>query len=93
MCRDAIREENLRSHFHKLLGYSSCSVNFLLTYTFRDVSETERRLRFVAENNPPDGFECVDVVDLPKLVLGLAGFMPYIQMAWDPLESCFLSWI
>ena len=74
VCRDAIREDNLRTHFHKLFGYSSCSVNFLLTYTFRDVSETVRRLRCVAESNPPDGFKCVDVVDLPKMGSGPCGF-------------------
>ena len=67
VCRDAIREDDLRTHFHKLFGYSSCSVNFLLTYTFRDVTETVRRLRCIAENSPPDGFECVDVVDVPNV--------------------------
>ena len=90
VCRDAIREDNLRSHFHKLLGYSSCSVNFLLTYTFRDVSETERRLRFVAENNPPDGFECVDVVDLPKIGSGPSGFYAMYSNGVGSVRVVFL---
>ena len=74
VCRDAIREDGLRTHFHKLFGYSSCSVNFLLAYTFRDVSETTRRLRCVAERNPPDGFDCVEIVDIPSLGSGPGGF-------------------
>ena len=29
VCRDAIRDDDLRTHFHKLFGYSSCSICFL----------------------------------------------------------------
>ena len=67
VCRDAIRDDDLRTHFHKLFGYSSCSICFLLTYTFRDVVETERRLRYIAKNSPPQGFNCVDVVDVRNM--------------------------
>ena len=63
VCKDAIRDDNLRAHFHKVFGYSSCSINFLLTYTFRDALETMRRLRNIAESCPPDGFQCKDIVD------------------------------
>lgn len=67
VCRDAIRDDDLRTHFHKLFGYSSCSICFLLAYTFRDVVETERRLRSLAEKSPPQGFNCVDVVDVSSV--------------------------
>ena len=90
VCRDAIREDNLRAHFHKLFGYSSCSVNFLLTYTFRDVSETVRRLRLVAESNPPEGFKCVDVVDLATSGSAPRGFYAIYSNGMGPIRVVFL---
>ena len=90
VCRDAIREDNLRTHFHKLFGYSSCSVNFLLTYTFRDVSETMRRLRGVAMSSPPTGFNCVDVADLPKIGSGPPGFCAMYSNGIESVRVVFL---
>ena len=66
VCRDAIRNTDLRKHFLKLFGYSAGTICFLVTYTFKNMSETMARIRQIAKNDVPDGYDCVEMADISR---------------------------
>lgn len=74
VCRDAIRGAELRKHFLKLFGYWNSTICFLVTYTFRSVSETMARIRQMAKNDLPDGYDCMEMADISLTGAQLRGF-------------------
>ena len=90
VCRDAIRDSELRKHFLKLFGYSASSICFLVTYTFRNVSETMARIREIAKNDIPDGYDCVEKADISHTSSQLRGFYARYSSESTSVKVVFL---
>ena len=90
VCRDAIRDAELRQHFLKLFGYSTSNICFLVTYTFRNVSDTMARIQQIAKNNVPNGYNCVEMGDISITGSQLRGFYARYSSSGTSVKVVFL---
>ena len=90
VCRDAIRSAELRKHFLKLFGYSTSNICFLVTYTFKNVSDTITRIRQIARNDVPDGYDCVEMADISLTDSQLRGFYARYSSNGTSVKVVFL---
>ena len=90
VCRDAIRDADLRQHFLKLFGYSTSNICFLVTYTFRNVSDTMARIQQIAKNNVPNGYNCVEMGDISITGSQLRGFYARYSSSGTSVKVVFL---
>lgn len=81
----------LKRHFQKLLGYSTCQLFFHLTYAYvTEVSAVLDQLRSIAEHEAPDGFEWCGNEELPAAGAQPRGFVSRYRHDSVDLKVVFL---
>jgi hypothetical protein len=90
MTHESMRD-NLTSHFQKLLGYSSCSLFFHLTYAYlENPASILDYLRQTAERDAPEGFRYQGREDIPHIDSRPFGFIAGYQGPSGPVKIVFL---
>ena len=83
--------DDVRAHFLKLFGYSTCFSFFLLIYAYRpDLAATLERLKQMARDDAPMGFGFSEVRDLQYVDAGPTGFIAYFDAELGRVSMSFL---
>jgi len=84
-------KSNLTSHFQKLLGYSTCRLFFHLTYSYiKNPASILPKLKEIAKNDAPDGFEFKDIIDIPLTDSRPTGFFARYKAEFGEVKIVFL---
>ena len=91
VCKQYVSSQNLKKHFQKLFSYSECNLFFLLTYSYiENPSDIVYRLREVARNDSPDGFEYYQFDEIPHTDSRPAGFTAHYKAKMGTVKVVFL---
>jgi tetratricopeptide (TPR) repeat protein len=91
VCKSPPNWSNLKSHFQKLLGYSTCRLFFHLTYSYiKNPASIVSKLKEFAEHNAPTGFSFMDISDIPLTDSRPAGFFARYNAEFEEVKVVFL---
>lgn len=95
VCKDPAHwkstESKLTSHFQKLLGYSTCRLFFHLTYSYiENPASILPKLKESAKNDAPDGFDFMDIIDIPLTDSRPTGFFARYKADFGEVKVVFL---
>jgi hypothetical protein len=96
ICRKPIRwqtvQNNLRTHFQKLLGYSTCRLFFLMVYVYdQDIQAVIDWLKASAKNDAPPGFDYANLAEIPLKDSRPQGFIARYTDVQGELKVVFLA--
>lgn len=91
VCNPSVNWSNLRSHFQKMLGYSTCSLFFHLTYSYIENPDSILpKLKESAKNDAPDGFDFIAISDIPLTDSRPTGFFARYNAQFGEIKVVFL---